>query len=110
MHRLRHRHTRKKLPWAGWSQQVPNAKQRTTMYKECGNKCFLGKITHNKQHPNFPICIKNTCRISKKGVYAAYVRARQWGSTKSNYRRKHNPRNIRKTYINIANKAMREMK
>jgi hypothetical protein len=27
---------------------------------------------------SFPICKKNTCTISKKGVYAAFVRAREY--------------------------------
>ena len=100
-------HTRKILPWTGWSKEAPNAKQRTKMYNKCGKKCFLGKITTNKQHPNFPICIKNTCKVSKKGVYAAYIRSRQWGSIKSNYLRKHPPTYARKTYKNIANRAQK---
>lgn len=27
---------------------------------------------------SFPICTKNTCKVNKKGVYAAYVRAREY--------------------------------
>ena len=64
--------TRKNVPWKGWKKQEPNAHQRTVMLKKCGKKCFLGP---NK---SFPICIKNTCKRSKKGIYAAYVRAREW--------------------------------
>jgi hypothetical protein len=41
------------------------------MLKKCGKKCFLGT------KKSFPICKKNTCKVSRKGVYAAYVRARQ---------------------------------
>ena len=41
--------TRKRLPWTGWSQQAPNARQRTQMYKKCGQKCFLGKGKQGKQ-------------------------------------------------------------
>ena len=93
-------HKRKKSPWAGWSRLAPNASQRTTMYKHCGQRCFLGKLAQNKRHPNFPICAKNTCRISRKGVYAAYVRARQWSSPKSD-RRKHPSQNARRTYKHI---------
>ena len=63
--------TRKRVPWAGWSKEAPNAKEKTNMFYKCGQKCFLGKITNNKKHPNFPICKKNTCKISKKGLYAA---------------------------------------
>jgi hypothetical protein len=42
------------------------------MLKRCGKKCFLGP------DKKFPICIKNTCKRSSKGVYAAYIRARQY--------------------------------
>ena len=64
--------TRKNVPWRGWKREKPGYHQKTVMLKKCGKKCFLGK---NKK---FPICKKNTCKISKKGVYAAYVRARQY--------------------------------
>jgi hypothetical protein len=63
--------TKKNVPWAGWKKQKPGAHQRSIMLKKCGKKCFLGP---NK---TFPICKKNTCTVSRKGVYAAYVRARQ---------------------------------
>jgi hypothetical protein len=55
------------------------------MMKKCGKKCFLGP------NQSFPICKKNTCKISSKGVYAAYIRARQYRYIKS--------------YKNIATKA-----
>ena len=64
--------TLKKIPWNGWSKQKPNNRQKVRMLNKCGKKCFLGK---NK---SFPICKKYTCKISKKGVYAAYVRANQF--------------------------------
>ena len=63
--------TRKNVPWRGWKRENPNQRQRTVMLKKCGKKCFLGT------RKSFPICKKNTCSVSKKGVYAAYVRARQ---------------------------------
>jgi hypothetical protein len=58
------------VPWKGWSKQAPNQTERRKMLERCGKKCFLGKAT-------YPICKKNTCKISKKGVWAAYVRSRQ---------------------------------
>jgi hypothetical protein len=64
--------TRKNVPWRGWKNERPSYHQRTVMFKNCGKKCFLGP------KKSFPICKKNTCKISKKGVYAAYVRARQY--------------------------------
>ncbi len=63
--------TRRNVPWRGWKRENPNQRQRTVMLKKCGKKCFLGT------RKSFPICKKNTCTVSKKGVYAAYVRARQ---------------------------------
>jgi hypothetical protein len=64
--------TRKNVPWNGWKNQKTSTHQRTVMLEQCGKKCFLGP---NK---SFPICIKNTCKRSKKGIYAAYIRAREW--------------------------------
>ena len=64
--------TRKNIPWKGWKNEKPGTHQRTVMMKKCGKKCFLGP---NK---SYPICKKNTCKISRKGVYAAFVRARQY--------------------------------
>lgn len=84
------RKTRKHVPWKGWSKQKPSIRQRTTMMKRCGKKCFLGP---NK---SFPICKKNTCKISKKGIYAAYVRAREYTTIKGS-----------RKYKNISKKAYR---
>jgi hypothetical protein len=83
--------TRKNVPWKGWKNDKPGYHQKTVMLRKCGKKCFLGK---NK---SFPICKKNTCKISKAGVYAAYVRARQYSSKGKKYRR-------------IASKAKRMLK
>jgi hypothetical protein len=65
----------------GWSKQQPGYHQRTVMLKKCGKKCFLGP---NK---SFPICTKNTCKINKKGVLAAYVRAREYMTIKPKTRK-----------------------
>ena len=80
--------TRKNLPWRGWKMQNPTTHQKTLMMRRCGKKCFLGP---NK---SFPICKKNTCKISRKGVYAAYVRAREYSSIKGT-----------RKYKNISKKA-----
>lgn len=72
----------------GWAKEQPSYHQRTMMLKKCGKKCFLGP---NK---SFPICKKNTCKISKKGLHAAYSRAREYVTI----------RGTRK-YRNIASKA-----
>jgi hypothetical protein len=74
----------------GWSKQQPGSHQRTIMMKKCGKKCFLGP---NK---TFPICTKNTCRINKKGIHAAYNRASEYSTIKGT-----------KKYRKIADKAYR---
>jgi len=74
----------------GWSKSKPSYHQRTLMLKKCGKKCFLGP---NK---TFPICTKNTCKVNKKGVRAAYKRAMEYKSI----------RGTRK-YSRIANKALK---
>ena len=58
----------------GWSEAKPSRKQRTDMLKKCGKKCFLGP------KKSFPICSKNTCKINRQGLHAAYVRAREYES------------------------------
>jgi hypothetical protein len=63
---------RKTLKWKGWKNEKPGYREKTEMMKKCGKKCFLGP---NK---TFPICKKNTCRRSKKGVWSAYIRSRQY--------------------------------
>jgi hypothetical protein len=72
--------TLKNSPVSGWKREKPTYKQRTKMLKNCGKKCFLGK---NK---SFPICKKNTCKVSSKGLYAAYIRARQYSSKGRKYK------------------------
>ena len=91
--------TRKRVPWAGWKKASPSAAQKTKMLKNCGRKCFLGP------KKSFPICTKNTCKINKKGVYAAYIRARQWGKAKSSYKGKTRPTHKRSVYTRIARRA-----
>ena len=74
--------------WKNWSQLAPNKSQRKLMNKKCGKKCFLG--------PNlsFPICRKYTCKVDKRGILAAFIRAQYWNKTKKN-----------KKYKNIIKKA-----
>ena len=109
--KTRKHRTRKQVPWAGWSKVAPKGKERTKMYKKCGQKCFLGtKTPGDKQHPNFPICAKNTCKVSSKGLYAAYVRAKQWGKPRKTYKGKSKPRMKQKYYTRVASKAKKMLK
>ena len=75
------RKMRRNIPWKGWKTQKPGYHQKTIMLKRCGRKCFLGT------KKSFPICKKNTCKISRKGVYSAYIRARQYSKKNPKYRR-----------------------
>ena len=72
--------TRRNHPVRGWKREKPGFHQKTIMLRKCGRKCFLGP---NK---SFPICKKNTCKISTKGVYAAYIRSRQYRTRGKKYR------------------------
>ena len=58
----------------GWKKAQPSVEQRTIMLKKCGKKCFLGP------KKSFPICSKNTCKINRQGLHAAYARAREYES------------------------------
>ena len=64
--------TQKNNRTRGWKKQQPRFHQRTIMLKKCGKKCFLGS------KKSFPICKKNTCKISRQGVQSAYMRAKQF--------------------------------
>ena len=68
----------KLLSSAGWAKQAPGTRARREMKAKCGSKCFLGPVGES----SFPICATGTCKINYKGIYAAYVRARQHGSAK----------------------------
>ena len=108
--------TRKSVPWAGWGRVAPFGRARTTMLKRCGRKCFLGP------RKSFPICSKGTCKVNKKGLWAAYIRAREWGKKASSYKSKaktikwrgrrtrmkgSRPRHRRGTYQGIQRRAKR---
>lgn len=87
------RTAKRRVPWKGWSKEKPSRHQRTVMKKTCGKKCFLGT------KGSFPICKKNTCKVSRKGVYAAYVRAREYSSRKGS-----------RKYKNVYRKAKRMLR
>uniref|UniRef100_A0A6C0EQD1 Uncharacterized protein n=1 Tax=viral metagenome TaxID=1070528 RepID=A0A6C0EQD1_9ZZZZ len=64
----------------GWKNEKPGFHQKSVMLRKCGKKCFLGP------GKSFPICKKNTCKVSSKGVYSAYIRARQYRTKGRKYR------------------------
>ena len=100
------RSTQKNVPWKGWSKIKPNNQQRTIMYKKCGKKCFLGTKRSNKNIPNFPVCKKYTCKVSSKGLWAAYIRAKQWGKSRKSYKTSR-PTRKRSFYTKVAHRAKR---
>ena len=69
-----------------WSNLAPKpGKHRTRMLKKCGKKCFLAS------KKRFPICAKGTCKINKKGLKSAYMRARSTGARSRKLKRKMAP-------------------
>ena len=100
------RKSRRRNSWAGWSKLQPRGRQRRTMRRTCGKKCFLGP----KGDPTgFPICAvygdRISCDPNDKGLWAAYIRARQMSS--KGYRRR---RHSRRVYNRIARDATRMLK
>jgi len=73
---------RRPMPDKGWAKLAPFGHARTVMLRKCGKKCFLGP------KKSFPICAKGTCKRNRKGIEAAYVRARQWGKPRKSYKSK----------------------
>lgn len=108
----------KKLTSKGWAKMSPTRRERKGMKKDCGSKCFLGPTNESC----FPICAKGTCKINIKGIYAAYVRAREYGSKRSSSKKMHRSKRIRssssnsthrhtkKEYNSIAAKAKKMLK
>ncbi len=112
---------RRKLSSTGWARMAPGTHERIVMKKECGSKCFLGPTSESC----FPICAKGTCKINIKGIYAAYVRAREYGSKltkrsstkrkRSSTKRKRSStkkghRHTKKVYNRIASRAKKMLK
>jgi hypothetical protein len=63
-----------------WSRIAPKrVGERSALLAKCGRRCFLGSAR------SFPICARlvsgsGSCKIDRRGVQAAYIRARQWAS------------------------------
>ena len=63
-----------------WSRIVPkHVGDRSALLAKCGHRCFLGP------GKTFPICPRlgagsNDCKVDRRGVVAAYSRAREWAS------------------------------
>ena len=65
-----------------WSRRAPKSiGQRSAVLSKCGRRCFLGP------GKTFPICARlgsgsgsGACKIDRRGVQAAYSRAREWAA------------------------------
>jgi len=63
-----------------WSRVAPKTVgERSVLLSKCGRRCFLGP------GKTFPICPRlgsgsRSCKVDRRGVAAAYSRARQWAS------------------------------
>ena len=69
-----------------WSRRAPKTVgDRRDVLNKCGRRCFLGPSM------TFPICARlgsgsgsgtrtKTCKIDRRGVQAAYSRAREWAA------------------------------
>jgi hypothetical protein len=97
------RKSRRANRWTGWSKIQPRGKQRKSMRRKCGKKCFLGP---RGDPTGFPICAVHgdsiSCEPSDKGLWAAYLRAKQLSGTKRRGRR-----HGKRTYTRIARTARR---
>jgi hypothetical protein len=93
--------TSKNVPWRGWKDVKPTSHGRTVMEEKCGKKCFLGP------YKSFPICDMNTCKVDKKGVWAAYIRAKEWATRSKTLKKKHASYHVRHPYSKIARSAKR---
>lgn len=70
----------------GWSRVAPRSVgERSAVLSKCGRRCFLGP------GKTFPICTRlgsesgsgsgsGACKIDRRGVAAAYSRAREWSA------------------------------
>jgi len=72
----------------GWSRVAPKTVgERSALLAKCGRRCFLGS------RKTFPVCARlgagagagararsRDCKINRRGVAAAYSRAREWAS------------------------------
>ena len=82
--RSRSRGSRSRGSSRGWSRVAPRSVgERSAVLSKCGRRCFLGP------GKTFPICTRlgsgsgsgsGACKIDRRGVAAAYSRAREWAA------------------------------
>ncbi len=96
--------TIKNVPWRGWKDVKPTFHGRTVMEKKCGKKCFLGS------YKSFPICDMNTCKVDKRGIWSAYIRAKEWATRSKKLKKMNASYRVRNAYTKIARTAKKMLK
>ena len=91
-----------------WSHRAPKSLgDRSALLHKCGRRCFLGP------GKSFPICPRlragsrsRSCKIDRRGVAAAYSRAREWATITARKKRSSvKAASIHRKYTAIARRA-----
>ena len=90
-----------------WSRVAPKTiSDRSAVLSKCGRKCFLGP------GKTFPICARlgsgsgsGSCKIDRRGVAAAYSRAREWAAITSRKKRTASGARAYRRYTAVARRA-----
>jgi len=90
-----------------WSRVAPKTiGDRAAVLSKCGRRCFLGP------GKTFPICARlgsgsgsGPCKIDRRGVAAAYSRAREWAAITSRKKRTAAGARAYRRYTAVARRA-----
>lgn len=94
-----------------WSRVAPKTVgDRSAVLSKCGRRCFLGP------GKTFPICARlgsgagagtgtGTCKVDRRGVAAAYSRAREWAVITARKKRTAAGARAHRRYTAVARKA-----
>ena len=104
--RSRSRHN-KTVVGGKWSRIAPRSVgERSAVLSKCGRRCFLGP------GKTFPICMRlgsgsesGACKIDRRGVAAAYSRAREWASITARKKRSASGARAHRRYTAVARRA-----
>jgi hypothetical protein len=95
----------------GWSRVAPRSVgERSAVLSKCGRRCFLGP------GKTFPICTRlgsgsgsgsgsRSCKIDRRGVAAAYSRAREWAVITARKKRSASGARAYRRYTAVARRA-----
>jgi len=91
----------------GWSRVAPKTVgERSALLSKCGRRCFLGT------GKTFPICPRlgsesgsRDCKVDRRGVAAAYSRAREWAAITARKKRTVAGRQAHRRYTAVVRKA-----